>query len=139
MLEYRVQFPPDRVGQLRSMGGMMLSSPHPGGGGVAGLTTPVAYTTSLFPDPNLPLGFPSAYHADGEAWLLFSPGPDRRFKIVPGKDFVTSEPERTRSVLRGKRYDPTNGLVSSGDVWVSNLEDNDATATRPATGQPRNR
>jgi hypothetical protein len=121
MLPYRDQLAPETVSRLRDMNGAHLASVHPGNSAMAGLTTPVGYTTSIEPDLFLPGRIPIAYYPDGKGWLLLSPGPDKHFDIVPQDDFVTSTPVETLKVLTHKQYDPTNGISSTGDVWRSNL------------------
>ncbi|MBX3730500.1 MAG: type II secretion system protein GspG [Candidatus Sumerlaeia bacterium] len=82
----------------------------------AGLTTPVAYVTARPTDPFQGRAMPYIYHASGRGWLLVSPGPDGRFGILPARDFDSSEPQPSPRLI-GLTYDPTNGLISSGDIW----------------------
>jgi hypothetical protein len=56
------------------------------------------------------------YETSGVAWILFSPGPDRKYDIIPAQDYDPhiSQPS---SALLLKSYDPTNGCLSRGDVF----------------------
>lgn len=88
------------------------------------LTTPIAYLTTLYPDPFAPEKQPFAYFAvPGDpkkpnelvAWILFSPGPDGRFDLnYSAYDGKLAQPQPW---LLHSAYDPTNGIVSGGDIW----------------------
>lgn len=98
---------------LRDAGGLELCAPDPGVGekGGAGLTTPVAYVTGLFPDPYSPKGrLPFAYYAKNGGWILFSAGPDRKYDINPAVDYAGDTTE-AMELLVPKTYDPTNGRI----------------------------
>lgn len=115
--------------KFRKSGGVDLSFIEPGGAGLEGLTTPVAYVTSLFPDPHAPVkGMPFAYWVpkDGKGWMLISPGPDRVYSLAPAQletVYDTSIPQPSALLLAGGgprgafTYDPTNGTESAGDLW----------------------
>lgn len=80
------------------------------------LTTPIAYVTSLFPDPYAPIrGMAFAYHSNGMNWILVSAGPDEDYDFDPAADF-SNETTPTERLLQ-KTYDPTNGAKSGGDMW----------------------
>jgi len=84
-----------------------------------GLTTPVAYITSLVADPYSPIrGLPFAYWSNGESWILISTGPDSDYDVLPQYDLLvgTHETVYNRLVSRRKIWDPTNGADSSGDI-----------------------
>lgn len=87
--------------------------------GPATLTTPVAYITSYFNDPfaNVP-GDTFAYHTKEEGgatgWVLFSPGPDGRFDFE-WELYSPLTPQPSPDLIP-YLYDPTNGLLSSGDL-----------------------
>ncbi|MBX7244756.1 MAG: hypothetical protein K1X53_04615 [Candidatus Sumerlaeaceae bacterium] len=105
--------------KLRRANGWDVPGLFTGNGTVAGLTTPVAYATQLFPDRFAPEdGISFAYYAspDNEGWILFSPGPDRQYDLVPADDYDSSISQPSARLLL-KTYDPTNGDVSAGDVW----------------------
>ena len=102
---------------LKEAGGWDLMTIEPGNVGIGGLTTPIAYVTSLFPDVTSPDGkLPYAYHADRAGWIVFSPGRDGKYDIDPTKDYDGSTTQPSVRLLQ-KSYDPTNGLGSAGDVW----------------------
>ncbi len=103
---------------LRKIGGEGLSTLHPGNRLLAGITTPVAYTNALYPDPFLrEEKLPIAYYTDGKGWLLFSPGPDQVFDITDPSLFYTGSDQEPSKKLLLNAYDPTNGLISGGDIW----------------------
>ena len=92
--------------------------------GVDSLTTPVAYLTATFPDPFASAkGATFRYQAGGNGWILGSFGPDRDQST--GGDFVWQKQLEVYDSaaadpivkLLPLTYDPTNGLVSNGDVW----------------------
>jgi len=102
-------------------GGTSLATAEWGRPGLDGLTTPLAYVTNVFADPFAPMrGTPYAYHADAKGWLLTSAGPDGDYDIQhPAEVYDSSIPQPSPHLLAGGpwTYDPTNGLVSDGDVW----------------------
>lgn len=111
------------------------------------LTTPIAYITSVFPDPfadTKGIGF--RYYSDGPGWILGSWGPDADESVGgdlawnvgtltnnPKTDLIETVYDNTASsqpstlLLTGSpsttagrgafTYDPTNGTISDGDVW----------------------
>lgn len=116
--------------RLRDANGAGLSFVEPGWGGMPGLTTPTAYLPSLFADPFAPTkGMPSAYWVpdDGKGWILISPGPDRVYGLTP--EVLKEVYDPTHALKPSARllagggpngaftWDPTNGVVSEGDVW----------------------
>jgi prepilin-type N-terminal cleavage/methylation domain-containing protein len=102
---------------LRKARGEDLFTLDTGGADRAGLTTPVAYITSLFPDPFAPEpGLTFAYFTDGPGWILLSPGPDLDYDIVPERDYDGSIPQPSPHLLL-LGFDPTNGTESDGDLW----------------------
>jgi hypothetical protein len=102
---------------LTKAGGDTLCATHTGGGGMCGLTTPNAYVVWPFPDRFAPeKDLPFAYHTDGPGWVLFSCGPDRHYDINPVTDYTSKGPQPPVALIL-KSYDPTNGLVSGGDIW----------------------
>jgi hypothetical protein len=103
---------------LRRTGGIDMSTVRPGDASLAGITTPVAYVTTMFHDPFAPLGNLSfGYYTDGPSWILISPGPDGDYDMNHPDEVFTSKEDQpsTRVILMA--YDPTNGTTSSGDVW----------------------
>jgi len=84
---------------------------------VAGLTTPIAYCSSLFLDPFSPRSsLPHAYLRTDSVWLLISPGLDGDYD-VPADFSLEGKLEDIRAHLIPLTYDPTNGATSDGDVW----------------------
>lgn len=73
-------------------------------------------------------------------WILFSPGPDRRYEINPEKDYDPSK-QSPQPELILKTYDPTNGITSAGDLWrvkhwkPQNVWRSGAAATRGIRGR----
>lgn len=87
------------------------------------LTTPISYITSYPTDP-FSAGKKEwfSYYTSGRAWILISAGPDKDYDIVPQQDF--QQPRDSKAlwdIIVNKTYDPTNGSVSNGDIWRSNL------------------
>ena len=84
--------------------------------GPASLSTPIAYVTSFFPDPFAritPDTF-AYYSPDPNGWVLFSPGPDGKYDFI--WELYTSAVAQPSTELIAFMYDPTNGLLSSGDI-----------------------
>lgn len=83
------------------------------------LTSPVAYLSSIPSDPwGDPGGrsWPFPYARIGESWILISAGPDWSYQIDPARDLNPDDPTDTSNLI-AKTYDPTNGVVSTGDIW----------------------
>lgn len=51
-------------------------------------------------------------------WIITSVGPDRKLSFEPALTYVPWDPTSWDKIL-GRSYDPTNGLLSSGDLWMS--------------------
>lgn len=84
-------------------------------GGV-GLTTWEPLPSLPFLDPFSPGGdFPFVYYTDGKGWIITSPGPDRVYDLYPAEFF--GKPLGGDASAQSIFYDPTNGLLSSGDIW----------------------
>ena len=84
------------------------------------LTTPQAYLTFYFPDPFAPGGGDAtySYYKDSSGWIMISAGPDKDYDIAPEKLYRSDIAQPTLELLTYS-YDPTNGLVSDGDIfWV---------------------
>ena len=83
------------------------------------LTTPIMYLTSVPSDPFSPVGGQAfSYWGDNGRWLVWSAGPDKVYDITLENVPKAFAPDNTPSdLLKQKTYDPTNGTVSSGDVW----------------------
>lgn len=85
--------------------------------GPAGLTTPVAHVTAMFPDPYSPFrGMPFTYCCTATNWIMTSPGPDCVYDIMP-QAMLNADPATSMTRLLVLTYDPTNGIVSRGDIW----------------------
>ncbi len=84
------------------------------------LTTPIAYLTRYFEDPfQLAPTDPQptfVYYADINGWVLISPGPDGDYDIDPELDYRSDITQPSEDILL-KGYDPTNGLMSNGDIF----------------------
>jgi hypothetical protein len=86
----------------------------------SGLTTPIAYITSIFPDPFSTVnGLPFAYAASDNYWILYSAGPDSDYDIENPVELLarTETGYDISYALFPYTYDPTNGTDSNGDVW----------------------
>ena len=82
------------------------------------LTTPLAYMMSYVPDPfaddpNITF----MYYSTGKWWMLWSPGPDTDYDIMPPVQQWTMGREGIPTQILNWTYDPTNGTVSDGDIW----------------------
>mgnify|MGYP001577115379 CR=1 FL=1 len=108
------------------------------------LTTPIAYLTAYLPDRWAPVagatfGYwtPPADH--GEGWILWSPGPDGDYDLTIDNVAQAYDPGTTVTtfLLNQSTYDPSNGAVSSGDLWLAHdpdltrTEDRVSSATQP--------
>lgn len=52
---------------------------------------------------------------DGEGWMIWSAGPDGTYDL-DGSEYQTDEEFPTPDLIE-KTYDPSNGTLSSGDIW----------------------
>lgn len=106
---------------LAEANGTHVKTVFPGSTDCAGMTTPIAYTTSLFPDPFTD-GFPYAYETVDDRWILYSPGPDLDYDIQNPINILRSETEYDilQTLYKYYSYDPSNGIVSNGDYWRIN-------------------
>lgn len=97
-----------------------------GESGLMSLTTPIAYLSRLPLDVFAPeAGSRYGYFTTGTAYLIWSAGPDRKYDL----DISQFDPDQERQsaeFFARFTYDPTNGLVSSGDIWVSGSESDPA-------------
>ena len=104
--------------ELIKAGGWGLTTIEWGNPPQWGITTPVAYITSMMMDPfyqgydNLTF----VYYKDQTGWILISPGPDFDYDInpIPDYDASTSQPSPKLMTLA---YDTTNGTISDGDIY----------------------
>lgn len=85
------------------------------------ITTPMAYITTYPADyfaliKGATFGYCSVAINGRAGWILISPGPDRDYDIDPARDYDPSV-EQPSPRLLALAYDPTNGIVSNGDVW----------------------
>lgn len=69
--------------------------------------------------PGAPHREPLAYYLsdDGENWLIVSRGPDVTLDLGAKEAQVWDI-----NHWKPKTYDPTNGILSEGDVWVSSMQ-----------------
>jgi len=84
-------------------------------------TMPRSETGRYYVEPFLNPEMPIAYVTDGVRWVLASPGPDRVFDFDPKRiaDFVPNgvpDSPAAGDYRTSITYDPTNGLISSGDI-----------------------
>ena len=113
--------------------------------GNVGLTTPVAYVTTLprdvfSPDRTHWFGYCTIHRGRNEGiWILTSLGPNTIQPIqrtlapldCPGwmgwqggdiQEASALTDAQYRRTLIDRTYDPTNGTVSAGDIWRSNVD-----------------
>ena len=95
--------------------------PEAGAEAQLGVTTPIAYLTSYVADPFAPVeGLTFRYFVENKelnpespvSWIVWSAGPDRDYDIPFGKGTGGDD-----SWILPYTYDPTNGVVSGGDIW----------------------
>jgi general secretion pathway protein G len=95
--------------------GFRMSKSSQGAENFMSLTTPVSYITEFPKDPFSPDAGTYAYYSINDSWVIFSPGPDKKYDITPEKDFIPGD-KNTDSRIISKTYDPTNGTISAGDI-----------------------
>lgn len=101
---------PMKTRALRDAAGPLLGMP-------GGLTTPIAYISSYFPDPMSPVrGAAHLYYRQGEEWILISAGMDEDYDLRDPRPYFVGSGEPDPSIL-DRTYDPTNGVKSDGDIW----------------------
>lgn len=103
---------------LVTAGAAELFQLETGSGTIAGLTTPIAYTTTMFTDafcPETKRTF--AYYTTTGTWILLSPGPDRHYDIRNPSQFFNGSSDQPTSDILPLTYDSTNGPISEGDIW----------------------
>ncbi len=92
------------------------------GSGVVSLSTPIAYLSRFPMDVFSPVADSRyGYYTTGTTYLIWSAGPDRKYDL----DISQFDPEGERQSPEFNAsfsYDPSNGLVSSGDLWVSKMD-----------------
>jgi hypothetical protein len=84
------------------------------------LTTPISYLRSLYKDPfsdQQPFGYVAINNnkEKKQGWLLFSPGPDGEYNL-DWMQYDPSKPQPSQGLLL-QGWDPTNGVMSAGDIW----------------------
>jgi type II secretory pathway pseudopilin PulG len=82
------------------------------------LTTPLAYLSNFPADPYAADDSPFAYVSFDTKWLLWSPGPDGKYDL----DWTEFDPEAAQQspdFFAKYSYDVTNGVNSTGDLWLS--------------------
>lgn len=88
--------------------------------GKPGLTTPVAYLSSLSVDVHSrSSGLPFAYHENGDSWILYSAAMDQRYNIRHPDQVLKLPVKERRARLLDLTFDPSNGTFSAGDIWVT--------------------
>lgn len=58
------------------------------------------------------------YEVAGDRWFLISRGPSLEFQTPPPRDPTFAE-EDYEAALAPFTYDPTNGVESAGDIWIT--------------------
>lgn len=84
---------------------------------MASLTTPVSYLLRYFQDTNADpptASFAYMTTADGSSYIVWSAGPDGDYDL-PWQDMVRGI---VPMALYPFTYDPTNGTLSNGDMWL---------------------
>jgi len=99
------------------------------------LTTPLAYMTQYLSDPWADTrGVTYGYYADENGWILYSWGPDTDENEIEDPGDLESDVEQvyrssisqpSLTLIAGSSsssheaytYDPTNGIISAGDIW----------------------
>lgn len=85
------------------------------------LTSPVAYLSSVPYDPFTGKDSPQTYDYATDAedhWILRGVGPDEDKDMVPLESYLDGdEPGEAGQKRLPYEYDPTNGTVSSGDIF----------------------
>ena len=80
------------------------------------LTSPIAYLSAFPRDVFVTADSPYAYFTSGTCWLVWSPGPDRRYDInYTDYDYSNNTP--TPDFTAKYAYDSTNGARSRGDIF----------------------
>lgn len=116
-IDYGV-YPAWKATQERNVDGPQSAAPYV-------LTTPTAYISSLHHDPfnyKYTYSYYSTHDPDNpnsDSWILWSPGPDRKFDITLNHVITLYNPNSTTPSLAlvPYTYDPTNGTESGGDIW----------------------
>ena len=82
------------------------------------ITTPIAYLTSLYPDPFSQTQANFNYTRKQYGWITWSMGPDRQFNMTPQMADSLYNPALPNpyAQLIPYMYDPTNGTTSMGDI-----------------------
>jgi hypothetical protein len=83
------------------------------------LTTPIAYMVEYPVDPyggSLNSQATFGYYTIDGGWIVFSAGPDGVYDIDPLKMYDPSQ-DQPSTILLDRRYDPTNGAYSRGDIF----------------------
>ncbi len=83
------------------------------------LTTPVAYIDNLGKNP-FSKTQPYKYNSDGMLWILYATGPDKKYEI--NENAMVDLKMKGSGILIPLTYDPTNGSVSRGDIWMTNYK-----------------
>jgi hypothetical protein len=58
---------------------------------------------------------PWGFSSSKDQWVLWSRGPDLKFDLDPTQ-FKSAKQPMTETIAN-QTYDPTNGTISSGDIW----------------------
>jgi len=98
--------------ELRKAGGWDLTT-----FGIS-LTTPTAYLKEIITDPFSSQPLPFVYYRDEKGWMILTRGPDKDYDMDPAKMYNGSISQPSRDLVTSTgTYDPTNGTISSGDIW----------------------
>lgn len=87
------------------------------------LTTPIGYlqlmpTDTFSFDESYWYSYYSVNDKENKVFgfIIISPGPDRDYDIDPVKEYNPKDPESIKKLIE-KKYDETNGTISSGDLF----------------------
>ena len=88
-------------------------------GSAISITTPISYLTQVPDDPfansDTTFGYYTVTTEKAAGWSLWSPGPDEKYDL-DWKVYDPAVPQPSTDLIP-YTYDPTNGTVSSGDIF----------------------
>ena len=89
---------------------------------IGALTTPIAFAKALPKDAFSPSRETFFYYANNNTppgWILWSPGPDRQINLTMSNiaDLYNPAIQQPSDALITYMYDPSNGNLSSGDIF----------------------
>ncbi len=101
------------------------------------INTPIRYITDIPFDQSWgeERVYPLYYSPDGKSWIMICAGPDKDYDIDPEKDYKPDDPA-AMAELEKKRYNPANGLDSSGDIFRTSQRRFNTPPVHGGHGQP---